>query len=325
MSKNYSVQEWLKKYYHFILMHTKIGKPAKEYLLQRGIYKETMRTFRLGFAPHDVKPTLGFLKGKGFSFNELVEQKILKRYTSGELKGRLTDPFKGRIIFPICDFQGKTIGFGGRTMDKENKVKYINSPETDVFVKGDNVYGFDLAKEEIKKQGYAILFEGYFDTITAYQAGIKNSVSTLGTALTVNQALLLKNITNNVVITFDGDKAGMESSFKSASVLNKVGCKVRISHIPNEHDPDEFIKKFGGQTFVKEVILTAKPMLESYIKYKKKDYNLSSPNDRYAYASEILSVTKTNNIKETKAVLKSLGTALNVPLKEIYKMIGEGG
>lgn len=283
----YTVHEWLEKYYHFVIMNTKEGKQAKEYLLSRGIDKDTIRTFKLGFAPKNVKPTLGFLKSKGYNFNDLVADKVLTRYKSGKYKGKLTDPFKGRITFPIRNYQGKTVGFGGRTLDSENKVKYINTPETKNFIKGDNVYGLELAKEEIKNQGYVILFEGYFDTITAYQAGIKNSVSTLGTALTVNQALLLKDVTKNIIIAFDGDRAGVEASFKSASVLQKIGCNIRIAHITNEYDPDDFIKEFGKETFIKKVILTAKPVMESFIELKKKDYDLSSPNDRYVYASEV--------------------------------------
>lgn len=321
MSRKLTIHEWLERYYHYILIHTKMGKRAMNYLNNRGITKETIKKFKLGFSPFDVKPTLEFIKGKGFSFNDLVSQKLLTRYKSGKYKGKLTDPFKNRITFPIQNHHGKTVGFGGRTLNKNNKVKYINSPESNVFVKGDNLYGFHLAKDEIKRLGYVIIFEGYFDVITAYQSKIKNSVSTLGTALTVNQALLIKDITKNVVIAFDGDDAGKEASFKSASILKDIGCNVRIAHIHDDLDPDDYIQKHGGNQFKKEIIQTSKGLMDSFIEYKKKDYNLTTPNDRFLYANEVLNELPTNNTKETIKVLKGLGNTLHVPLKDIYKKV----
>lgn len=324
MSGKHSVIEWLARYYHFVLMNTEAGSHALEYLLDRSISEETIKEFQLGYSPKKVRPTLGFLKGKGFSFNDLVDAKILIRYQNGKYKGKLSDPFRGRITIPIKNHLGKTVAFGGRTLDKNNKVKYINSPETSEFIKGDNIFGFSLAKQEIKNLGFAILFEGYFDAITAYQSGIKNSVATLGTALTVNQALLIKSITENVVIAFDGDQAGMEASFKSASILESVGCNVRIAHIDNELDPDDYIKKHGKDKFIKEVVLSAKPVLNSLVAFKKKEHNLTSPNDRYVFASEIINSLVTNDVNEVQNVLKLLETTLGIPSNDLYGKIKGG-
>lgn len=319
MSNMYSAHEWLKKYYHHVLLNTDIGQEAKQYLINRGINEETIKQFKIGFSPDNIKATLGFLKAKGFSFTKLVEGKVLTRYNNG----KLTDPFKNRIVFPIQNYRGQTIGFGGRTLIEENKVKYINTPETDIFIKGDNVYGLDVSKEEIKNQGYAIVFEGYFDLITAYQHDIKNALATLGTALTINQALLIKDITPNVVIAFDGDKAGMESSFKSASVLEQVGCNVKIAYFDNNLDPDDFIKKYGIEGF-SDLISLSKPKNERLIDYKKRGYDLNCPKNRYSYAHDVLSEISANSIQETKNVLKSLGLALNVSIENIYKEIKKG-
>lgn len=232
MSKPFTVQQWLHRYYHFLLLNTNMGEPARIYLESRGITKDIIKTFKLGFAPINVSPTLRPLKGKGFSFNDLIQEKILLQYQTGKYKGKITDPLKGRIIFPIRDFIGNVIGFGGQALDPKNKIKYINSAESSIFIKGNNFYGIDLAVKEIKNQGYVIVFEGYFDTITAYQAGIKNGVSTLGTTLTINQALLLKDMTRNIIVAFDGDKSGIEASIKSASVLEKSGVMLELAFLP---------------------------------------------------------------------------------------------
>ncbi|MEN1970106.1 toprim domain-containing protein [Lentibacillus sp. N15] len=305
----HTAHDWLERYYHYVLLYTKLGCEAKQYLFDRGINEEMMKKFKLGFAPGDVKPTLGFLKAKGFEFNDLVRDKVLSRFKNG----KLTDPFKNRIIFPIQNYAGQTVAFGGRTLNS-SKIKYINTPETDYFIKGDNVYGFHLAKEETERQGYAIVFEGYFDAITAHQYGIQNTLATLGTALTTKQALLIKSITPNVVIAFDGDDAGVESSFKSASVLNQVGCNVKIAHLINQLDPDDYIKRQGHQNFMREIAL-AKPITESFIDFKRKGHDLTCPTGRYAYAYDVLKEFSTDNPKELKQVLKSLGMTLNIPLK----------
>lgn len=204
---------------------------------------------------------------------------------------------------------------------KDNKVKYFNSPDTNIYKKGDNLYGFGLAKEEIENQGYAILLEGYLDVIAAHQSGVKNSVATLGTALTINQALLIKSITSNVVICFDGDKAGMETSFKTASILKDVGCNIVISHIKNNLDSDEFIRKNGRESFIKDVIAPAKSVNDTFIDYYKKEYDLKNVNDRFCYVHKVLNELSKNNIESQKELLQTLGTKINVPLNNIHEVI----
>lgn len=317
MKDAYQAHEWLKKFYSYILLYTKEGKEAKNYLLKRGISEETMKAFKIGFSPRKASSTLTFLKGKKFSYRELVKQKVLYRYSNGNL----TDPFKNRIVFPINDYQGRTVAFGGRTMDKNNKVKYYNTPETRIFKKGDNLFGFDLAKEEITNQGFAILLEGYFDVVTLHQHGIKNGVASLGTSLTTNQAILLKNVTNNIVITYDGDEAGKENAFRSASVLKSVGCNVLIAYVENELDPDEYVKKYGSKKFIGEVILKAKDTKEAFIGYKKNQHDLSCAKDRFLYVDTVLRELSSNDVHEQEKLLKMLGDTLNVSLDNIYNAI----
>lgn len=320
----YTANEWLERYYHYVLLNTSVGAKAKEYLQKRYINEEMIKEFKIGYSPSRVEPTLGFLKAKGFSFNELINQKVLIRYQSGKYKGKLSDPFKGRIVFPIKNFQGKTVAFGGRTLDKNNKVKYINSGENPHFIKGDNLYGFSQAKEHIRREGYVILLEGYFDVIRAHQNNIKNTVATLGTSLTRNQALLIKSVTPNVLIAFDGDDAGIESGFKSTSVLKEVGCTVRIGHIKNGLDADDFIRKYGPERFRREVVSQAKPFLNRFIEHEMTKYNLNLPEDRFAYASKVLNVISKIGADEKEKNLMLLGETLNIPLNVIYQRIKSG-
>jgi|SRR5690625_735255 len=317
MGNMYDAHDWLEKFYAHLLMYSEEGKLAKDYLNNRGITEETIKEFNLGYSPSKARITLEFLKKKDFSYTDLVNGGVLYRYD----KGNLTDPLKGRVIFPIQDFQNRTVAFGGRTLDSDNKVKYINSADTKIYKKGDNLFGFNLAKEEIQNQGYAVLLEGYFDVMVAHQSNIKNTIAALGTAITFNQALLIRDVTSNVVIAYDGDSAGIESSFRTASVLENVGCNVRIAQIDNELDPDDFIKEYGGDAFIKEVILNASNVEDSFILSKKKQKGIKCPTSRYSVVSDSLDQLKKNNIDEQKNLLVKLGNTLNISIEDIYKII----
>src|SRR5690625_3286447 len=187
MQKRHTPMEWLTKFYHHLLLYSKEGKKAKAFLESRGITEQTMRQFSLGCAPKNEKFTLEFLSNKGFNLGALANEKVLTRYQSGRKKGQIGDLFSGRITIPITDFKGDVVAFGGRSLQKNDKIKYINSPNNKHYQKSDNLFGFSQSKEYIKKKGYVILVEGYFDYLQAYQAGFKNTVAVLGTALTSNQ------------------------------------------------------------------------------------------------------------------------------------------
>ena len=322
MNKNHSVFDYLREYYHNVLLKTKSGEKALHYLLNRGINEEMIKKFRLGYSPANSKSTIQFLKKKGFGINELIELGILKKYESGQYKGKVTDPFKNRVIFPLNNENGKTLGFAGRALDENNKIKYYNSPESDLFKKGNLLYGLDVSADSIQKYGFAILFEGYFDCIAAHQFGITNSIATMGTALTQDQAALLKKVTNNVVIVFDGDDAGINASFRTAALLKNVGCNVKIAYIPEGLDPDDYLKKYGSNQLIKKVIGSAKPIHLKLIEYKKSKHDLSSPNGRYDFASDVISeVTLMGDREELRKTLRILEGVLNISLKTINEEI----
>jgi len=321
ISKAYEAHDWLERFYHNVLLYTKPGQQALEYLKKRGINEETIETYKIGFSPFKSDVVLKFLKGKGYSYKELVNHNILRRLDNGKLSNLL----RNRIVFPIQDYNNRTVAFGGRAIDNDNKVKYLNSEESMIFKKQDNLFGFNQAKEEIENQGYAVLLEGYFDVLTAHQHGLKNVIASLGTALTTNQALLIKSITKNVVIAYDGDEAGIENSFRSASVLDSIGCNVRIAQIQDEQDPDEYISAYGADTFVKEIITKAKDVKLTLIDYKKQDYNLTEATERYDYAEEILKgISKSNKDDNERAFEKLedvMGISFQIMQQEINNRI----
>lgn len=278
-----SAFEWLTKYYHHLLKYTENGEKAFSYFKDRGITEETIDIFELGYAPSEETVTADFLLKKGFHQQALVKSGILS------LKGETaTDPFKARIIFPINNHLGKTVGFGGRSIQENHQPKYLNSPENELFHKGSLLYNFDLAKNEIRKKSEVVVLEGYMDVITAYQAGFKNTVATLGTALSETQAKLIKRYAETIIICFDADNAGIQASYQAALILQKIGADVRIARVPNQSDPDEYILENGSKKFQDEVLDQSQTFTKFYMEYKQKDYNLSIESDRINYIEEMV-------------------------------------
>lgn len=302
--------DWLQKFYNHILLFSNLpeAEEALKHLKSRGISENTIREFNLGISPRQSSTTITFLKQKSFSVNDMISKKVLRRYRSGNI----TDPMRGRLLFPILDYQDRTVAFGGRALDKNNKIKYLNSPDTEVFTKGDNLYGLSQARSSIEEKNFLILFEGYFDVLQAYENGIKNSVSSLGTALTLNQGLLIKHTTSNVVIAFDGDEAGRENAFRSAEILKRVGCNAKIAEIPDDLDPDDYIQKYGRKRFLKEIICPSKKYLDSLIDYHLSKYNLSNPIDCFVSLEKLLDKVPTN---QTNELLKRIANKLNITVK----------
>src|SRR5690625_46043 len=272
-----SAYDWLGKYYYHLLRYSEEGKKALEYFIDRGINENTIDQFQLGFSPISSDVTVQFLQQKGFH-----EQLLIKAGLLTERDGNLTDPFRGRVIFPIRNHLGRIVAFGGRAIVDE-KPKYLNSPENELFRKGSLIFNFDLAKNEIRKENKVIIFEGYMDVLTSVQAGIKNVVATLGTALTNNQAKLLRRYVDTVILCFDTDEAGLSGTYHAANVLRQNGCDVKVAYIKDQLDPDDFIKRFGREQFEREVIDVSDTFFKFFMNFKKRDYNLSVDSEKIAY------------------------------------------
>lgn len=241
------LHEAITKRWQQCLENEAAGQIARDYLARRGVSPDAVREFRLGAAPEAWDDTVNWAKGQGFEA-ALCEQAglILRK----EETGRLYDRFRGRLMFPICDEQGRVIAFSGRVLSGDEKVaKYVNSPETPLFTKGRVLFALDKAKRAILDAGHAVICEGQLDTIACHSAGIRNVVAPQGTALTPEHARILKRYVDEVVLCFDGDKAGRNASIRSFDGLLGSGLAVRVATIPPPDDPDSFIRQHGAESF----------------------------------------------------------------------------
>jgi DNA primase len=238
------------------------GQIARDYLAKRGVSEEAIKLFRLGFAPEAWDDTVNWSRSKDFPL-PIVEQGglIIRK----EESDRYYDRFRGRLMFPICDEQGRIIAFSGRVLSGDEKVaKYVNSPETSIFTKGKVFYGLDKAKRPILDAGFAIICEGQLDLIACHTAGIKNMVAPQGTAFTPDHARILKRYVEEVVLCFDSDNAGQNAAVRVFDSLLASGLAVRVASMPKGHDPDTFIKEHGGEAF-QELITRAEGFFDFYL------------------------------------------------------------
>ena len=222
------------------------GQIARDYLAKRGLPSDAIREFRLGAAPEAWDDTVNWARSKGYE-PALVEQAglIIPRETGGHY-----DRFRGRLMFPICDEQGRVIAFSGRILTGDEKIaKYVNSPETAIFTKGKVLFALDKAKRAILDAGHAVICEGQIDTIACHVAGVRNVVAPQGTALTADHARILKRYVNEVVLCFDGDGAGTKAAVRSLDDLLASGLAIRVAGIPPPDDPDSYLKAHGAEAF----------------------------------------------------------------------------
>ncbi|MDR3625547.1 MAG: DNA primase [Ignavibacteriaceae bacterium] len=247
------------KYFSNILLSDQNGEIAREYFQKRKIKLPTIRAFGLGYSLPGRDNFVNYAQEKKLDLERAVALGLIGTASDG----RLYDRFSGRIIFPIFSPNGRVIAFGGRILETKdsNKAKYLNSPESSVYVKGRILYGLSFAKDDIRKLDKAILVEGYMDLISLHQAGIKNVVAVSGTALTEDQVQLLSRYTKNVVLLFDADTAGIKASMRSIELLLKRDMEIKIASLPSGEDPDSYVNNYGSDSF-EEVIKKAQNFLE---------------------------------------------------------------
>ena len=239
----YQINKDMMMFFYKNLLTSKI---AQDYLLGRGLKSNIVNTFMLGFAQDSWDECLNFAKSKGYKEDELLELGLVSRSKNGHYY----DKFRNRIIFPIIDTYGRIIGFGGRSIDK-TMPKYLNSPESDVFKKRYNLYGLNIFKRQNKRD--LILVEGYMDVIALNNSGIDIGVASLGTALTIDQAKLAKRYADNIFICYDSDNAGIKATNKAIDIFSEANIKVNIIELTEGLDPDEYIKKYGKDGFLKKL------------------------------------------------------------------------
>lgn len=280
----YDAHELLCKFYHHLLVNTKDGQHALEYLLDRGFTRDSIDKFQIGYSLDSWDFIYKFLVKRNF-LPEWMEKAGL--VIKNERDGSYFDRFRNRIMFPIFDRNGKTIAFSGRAMGA-HEPKYLNSPETVIFNKSKILYNFHLARTHIRRQQQAVLFEGFADVISSDRAGVKNGIATMGTSLTDSHVTLIRQNVQSVTICYDSDNAGIEAAFRAGKMLIDAGCDIKIALMPDGLDPDEYIKKNGNEKFQTEVIAASLTWMSFKFLYFRRGKNIQLEGDQLEYIEQIL-------------------------------------
>jgi len=305
----YQEREALKKanelaanYFLSLFKDSKKGLVARNYLKGRHFTGEILDQYKIGWAIPEWRGLTHHLqKTSNLSRKTVLQSGLVIEKEQGS---NVYDRFRGRVIFPIQDAHGSVIGFGGRAITDSDNPKYLNSPETPLYQKSQVLFGMNLAKQAIRKEGLAILVEGYLDQMRATQHGVLNTVATCGTALTAKQAAILRNYASSVVMVFDSDNAGREAADKGFGVLQENGLQVKIVYLPEGQDPDSYIYENGAEKFL-EKIKTAKPYLESYIDGVIIRKNGNSPSELAKMANQVVPMLrKVQNLVERNSLIE---------------------
>lgn len=301
----------LRKFYHHLLVNTKEGQDALEYLLKRGFTEETIEKFQIGYSLDSWDFVSKFLLKRGFPA-EYMEQAGLIIYR--EKDESYFDRFRNRVMFPIMDHQGNTIAFSGRAMG-DDEPKYLNSPETPIFNKSKTLYNFHHARPHIRKKEQAVIFEGFADCISAVGAGVENAVATMGTALTDQHIQLLKRNTDQILICYDSDSAGLNAANRAVNMLQDHEFTVKVALMPDNLDPDDYIKEFGEKSFVSEVIGASLTYMAFKMHYLRRGKNVNNEGDRIQYIEEVLKeISRLPNAVERDHYLRQLSSEFSLSL-----------
>ena len=308
----YNIYDIANKFYQNNLS-TKEGNDAREYLSNRDFKEDVIKEF-----------------GIGLSLNNKLSSMLLKKYDKdilirsgicNESGGNIFDAFTERIMFPLWDIDGNVVGFSGRIYKTKDSSKYVNSKESDIFKKGKLIYNYHRAKEEIRKKKCAIVVEGFMDVIALYKVGIKNVIAMMGTAVTEEQAKILKKLSTNIILCFDGDEAGNKATLSCSLELTKVGIVPKIVRLPDNLDPDEYINKYGKEKY-EDYILNPKSLLDYKIDNYKKNTNFNSSDEVSKYVKDVifeLSFVDDKIIREL--TIKRLSDETNISVATINGMV----
>jgi DNA primase len=283
----FELNEWACEWFESQLGAGAEGQRALEYLESRGITSTTRERLRLGYAPSSWDALSTHLASRGATRQEIADSGLVTVKESGS---GYYDRFRGRVMFPIADAQGKPVAFGGRTMGGDDGgPKYLNSPETAVYTKGNHLYGVAFAKEAIRKAGFAILVEGYLDVVIPFQEGVENVVASLGTALTEAQARLLRRYMSKpqVIVNYDPDTAGQAATARSFEILLAQGFKINVLTLPGGLDPDEFVREQGAAAY-RELLRTSMPYLDYVVDQAMTKHDLTRPSGKADALNEVL-------------------------------------
>ena len=299
-------------FYHRVLLTTKAGERGMQYAQKRELDQEILDHFKIGYAPKADNVLITYLRSKGYQDDDLAQSGLFVQARDGQLYDR----FRDRLMFPLDNENGRTIGFSGRRIsDDKTEAKYMNSPETGIFTKSKVLFHFAEAKKAARGEGHLVLYEGYMDVIAAYKAGVKSGIASMGTSLTDDQIYLLRRITPNIIINYDGDDPGVHAEERAARMFNKDGnFNLGIVALPEKLDPDEYVKKYGAEKYLEEVKGALTPT-DFFLKRLEQKYNLDNDREKIAYLGEaVKEIAQVRNPVEqdmyTEKLAKSSGVSI---------------
>ena len=307
--------------FFYAKLMSKEGAEGLAYLRNRGLADSTIRHFGLGFAPDERFALGNHLRSRGFTENEMIAANLVFKSRSGN---SVLDRFYNRVMFPIIDVRGNVIAFGGRIMT-DQKPKYLNTSDTLVFNKSFNLFSLNNAKNS--KSDSLILCEGYMDVISLNQAGFTNAVATLGTALTADQAALMKRYCKEVIICYDADEAGQKATARAIDILRRAGLVVKVISIPDGKDPDEFIRRHGdkGHAAFQNVLDNSGNDMEYRMQKLKSRYDMNSPQDKLNYLNEgVKLLCELDNPMERDIYASRLSDETDVSKSSILEQVKQG-
>lgn len=311
----YEIYDFSNKFYQNNL-NTTSGHEARDYLKNRGIDDTIIKEFKIGLALGYDKSLTKLLIQKGYKEKDLVDIGLTSKNDYG-----YQDLFVNRIMFPLWNIEGKIIGYSGRIYNITDTAKYINTKETIIFKKGLNLYNYHRAKNVVRSSGSVIIMEGFMDVIRAYSVGIKNVVATMGTALTVEQANLIKKLSHNVILCFDGDRAGNKATFACGNELLNIGINPKVVRLESNLDPDEYILKFGAKKF-NEKLNNCISFLDFKLNYYKEGKNLNNNEDLTQYINEIINEVKTIDDEILRELtLKKISGEINISFETLMSKL----
>ena len=310
-------------YFHRLLISSATGKEALTYLRERGIKDNTIDSFKLGFSLPSWDAFLRAAGKAGFSREIMLQGGFIlkKKKDDGYF-----DRFRGRVMFPIFDAHGEPIGFGGRILESsESDIKYMNSPETPLYNKGRSLYNLNLARDAIRKEGCAILAEGYMDVIACFQEGVHNIVASLGTSLSDGHVNLIKRYTDEVIIAYDSDSAGTAATSRGLNLLIKGGLRVRMLTLPPGRDPDDFVHENGIESF-RDLLSKAVDLVDYKLDRVQEQVDINSAEGKKLTVEDLVTtLASLNNQVEKHEYVKKCAERLNVEEDYIWQQLSKRG
>lgn len=326
----YEVHEKTTEFYHHMLMNSQMGHAAYQYLINRGMTDDLLKEFRIGYAPQKRDTLYHYLKSideLDSNVKNLQESGIFSKPKVDE-PNELLDRFFNRIIFPITDVRGRVVAFSGRVFEETTTsnfktAKYLNSPETYIFNKRKVLFNYDKAKATIKQQGEVFLFEGFMDVISAWQAGLKNGVASMGTSFTEEHIQFLRQKANKLIISYDGDKAGMEATKRLTDTIRSFdNTQVEIIIYPNQLDPDDYIKQYGPTSFMELMDKGRKTYLSFLMEYHLRDRNLDNEAEKIDYVNQLVpEIANIQSAPEREIYTRELSKEVNLSFESLLDQV----